>query len=42
VFIQTGCFKYEGEWYDDKQSGKGVETWLDGSIYDGYFYNGKK
>ena len=26
---------YEGEWRDDLRNGKGNNTWLDGSTYEG-------
>ena len=29
--------KYEGGWKDDKQHGHGLETWKDGSVYQGIF-----
>jgi len=34
--------KYIGEWVDDKQEGKGVETWPDGAKYEGMYKYGKK
>lgn len=34
--------KYTGYWKDDKQNGKGVETWPDGAKYDGEYVDGKK
>ena len=34
--------KYTGYWKDDKQNGKGVETWPDGAKYDGEYVEGKK
>jgi hypothetical protein len=34
--------KYLGEWYEDKQNGKGIETWPDGAKYEGEYQNGKK
>jgi hypothetical protein len=33
---------YEGEWRDDLQHGKGVETWIDKSRYDGDYEFGCK
>ena len=34
--------KYEGDWKEDKQHGKGVETWTDEAVYKGEYRNGKK
>ena len=35
--------KYEGNWKDDKQHGKGKETWNNGDeTYEGDFIEGKK
>jgi len=34
--------KYEGMWRDDLQHGKGVETWTDGSKYEGEYAFGRK
>ena len=31
-----------GEWKDDKQHGKGIETWPDGAKYEGSYAEGKK
>ena len=33
---------YEGDWYEDKQHGNGVETWLDGARYEGQYATGRK
>ena len=30
------------EWKDDLQEGYGIETWSDGSRYEGYYKAGKK
>ena len=30
---------YEGYWKNDKQNGYGEETYIDGSIYMGFYYN---
>ena len=32
---------YYGEWKDNEIYGRGVQQWLDGSRYEGYFINGK-
>ena len=32
---------YYGEWKDNERCGRGVQQWLDGSRYEGYFINGK-
>jgi hypothetical protein len=34
--------KYDGQWSDDLQHGKGTETWADGSCYQGDYANGRK
>ncbi len=34
--------RYEGDWEDDKQHGKGTEEWPDGAKYEGQYMNGKK
>lgn len=34
--------KYQGEFKDDVQQGKGVEEWIDGARYEGDYYNGMK
>ena len=32
---------YEGEWDEEgNKDGRGVEFWVDGSIYEGYWANG--
>ena len=28
-------FRYEGDWFEDKQHGKGIESWPDGAQYKG-------
>lgn len=33
---------YEGEWKDDLQHGKGVETWTDKSRFEGEYAYGRK
>ena len=30
------------KWENDKQHGQGVETWPDGAIYEGEYFEGKK
>ncbi|MBA2457326.1 MAG: hypothetical protein H0V43_00015 [Gemmatimonadales bacterium] len=32
-------FRYEGEWKDNKQDGRGVQTWPRGDKYDGQWEN---
>ena len=32
---------YYGEWKDNERYGRGVQQWLDGSRYEGYFIDGK-
>ena len=34
--------KYEGTWKNDKQNGKGCESWPEGACYEGDYVNGKK
>ena len=34
--------RYEGDWLEDKQHGKGVEIWPDGARYEGEYIDGKK
>lgn len=34
--------KYEGEWYNDKENGKGQYTWIDGSKFKGTYDNGMR
>lgn len=34
--------KYTGDWFQDKQHGKGKEMWPDGSFYEGDYSMGKK
>ena len=29
--------KYLGEWKEDKQHGKGIESWPDGAVYEGHY-----
>ena len=31
-----------GEWFEDKQHGKGKENWPDGSYYEGEYKDGVK
>lgn len=38
---QSRTAQYEGQWQDDKQHGKGRQTWTDGRVYDGQFALGK-
>ena len=33
---------YEGEWKEDKQWGRGEETWPDGAKYQGQYVMGRK
>lgn len=33
-YVHAGGAKYEGEWLNDQQHGKGVEGWPDGSKYE--------
>ena len=33
---------YQGEWYEDRQHGKGKETFPDKSVYEGDYVNGMK
>lgn len=32
--------KYDGHWKNDLQEGYGVETWADGSKYEGFYREG--
>ena len=34
--------KYDGNWQNDSQTGKGLYTWKDGTTYEGGFIEGKK
>lgn len=34
AYVHAGGAKYEGEWLNDQQHGKGVEVWPDGSKYE--------
>jgi len=34
--------QYEGQWYEDKQSGQGHEVWTDGATYKGSYLLGKR
>ncbi|OMJ80335.1 hypothetical protein SteCoe_19433 [Stentor coeruleus] len=40
--LVSRSFKYVGDWVNGKQSGKGIETWPDGSSFDGDFILGMK
>jgi hypothetical protein len=41
VVLDNGA-EYTGEWNQEKQKeGKGVQTWVDGSIYEGYWRKDK-
>lgn len=42
MYIHTNGARYEGEWKEDLQDGTGVETWTDGSKYNGSYRLGKK
>ena len=34
--------RYEGDFRDDKRTGRGIFTWPDGDHYDGDFIDGKR
>lgn len=38
------CFhlRYEGNWKDDKQFGRGCESWSSGAVFIGNFFDGMK
>jgi hypothetical protein len=40
--LENGA-KYEGEWIKDTdiRDGRGIQIWLDGSRYEGYWRNNK-
>ena len=40
--MHTDGATYEGYWKEDKQHGKGKETWPDGACYQGDYVEGKK
>ncbi|CAD8129782.1 unnamed protein product [Paramecium sonneborni] len=40
--ININGYKFEGEWKNDKQYGKGVENWPDRAKYEGQYFQGKK
>lgn len=42
MYTHANGATYEGQWKEDKQHGKGVETWPDGARYDGMYFDGKK
>ena len=43
MFQDLNGGKYEGQWSDDKQHGKGKEVWSNGAeTYEGDFVEGKK
>ena len=42
MYTHANGATYEGQWKEDKQHGKGVETWPDGARYDGLYFDGKK
>jgi len=39
---KEGKLVYAGEYFNEFKHGKGKEFMSDGSIYDGYYQNGKK
>ncbi len=39
VFMLRGGGRYEGEWVDNKMTGRGIFTWASGNRYEGYFLN---
>ena len=41
-WVYTDKTTYEGEWVQTQKEGKGTETWLDGSKYEGNYKAGKK
>jgi hypothetical protein len=41
-YIHSNGTKYEGMWLEDLQHGQGLETWPDGSSYQGNYFQGKK
>ena len=43
IYLDTHGSKYQGEWVNDSQHGKGEESWNNGQTkYIGQFYKGKK
>jgi hypothetical protein len=37
VYHHADGAKYEGEWKNDQQNGKGTESWPDGALYKGNY-----
>jgi hypothetical protein len=42
IFIQVSGSKFQGQFYEDKQEGHGVEEWRDGARYEGEYTGGMK
>jgi hypothetical protein len=41
IYASSGAI-YEGDWIEDRQEGYGVESWPDGTKYEGCFVDGLK
>ncbi len=41
VFMLLGGGRYEGDFIDDKRTGRGIFNWPDGNRYEGDFLDGK-
>ncbi len=39
---KSDSYAYEGDFVNDKRTGKGTESWTDGAVYEGDFVNGKR
>jgi hypothetical protein len=42
VYSHLDGARYQGNWKEDKQHGRGIETWPDGASYEGDYNEGKK
>ena len=39
--ILENLAKYEGEWLNNLREGRGMQLWVDGSLYEGWWSQGK-
>ena len=41
TLVQRNGDRYDGEWRDGRENGRGIETWPDGRRFDGQYRDGR-